>query len=76
MDRVTRPIQLKALHIEWTLANTRLNCDGGYELLGCWIATMKKLGGGANCASANLVGASALTSALDHMGAQVQEPCL
>jgi hypothetical protein len=27
--------------------NSRLNRDGGYELPGCWIATMKKLGGGA-----------------------------
>ena len=37
LDRATRPIQLKvkeALHIERTPANTRLNCDGGYELLG------------------------------------------
>ena len=44
MDRATRRIQLKvkkALHIERTPTNTRLNRDGGYE---CWIATMKKLG--------------------------------
>ena len=49
LDRATRPIQLKvkeALHIERTSANTRLNHDGGYELSGCWIATMKKLGEG------------------------------
>ena len=49
LDRATRSIQLKvkeALHIERTPANTRLNHDGIYELSGCWIATMKKLGGG------------------------------
>lgn len=49
-DRATRPIQLKvkeALHIQNTLANNRLNRDGDYELLGCWITTTKKLGGSA-----------------------------
>ena len=79
LDRTTRPIQLKvkeALHIERTPANTRLNHDEGYELLGCWIATMKKLGGGANCAGANHVGASASTSSPSHMGAQAQHPHL
>ena len=79
LGRATRPIQLKvkeALHIERTTANTRLNCNGGYGLPGCWIATMKKLGGGANCASANHIGASALNSAPGHMGAQGQHPCL
>ena len=53
-------VQLKvkeALHIKKTPANNRLNRDGGYELLGCWIATMKKLGGGDNRASANCTGA-------------------
>ena len=43
------PVQLKvkeALHIKRTPANNRLNRDGSYELLGCWIATMKKLGSG------------------------------
>ena len=45
-------------------------------ILGCWIATMKKLGGGANRASANHVGASTSTSAPDRMGAQVQGPRL
>ena len=47
LDRTTRLIHLKvkeALHIERITANTTLNCDGGYELPGCWIATMKKLG--------------------------------
>ena len=79
LDRATRPIQLKvkeALHIKRTPANTRLSCDGGYELSGYWIATMKKLGGGANRASASHVGASASTSALSHMGAQAQQPRL
>ena len=66
----------KALHIERTPANTRLNCDGGYELPGCWIATMKKLGGGANRAGTNDGGASALTSAPSRMGAQAQHPRL
>ena len=49
LDRATRLIQLKvkeALYIERTPANTRLNCNRGYELPGCWIATMKKLRGG------------------------------
>ena len=47
LDRATKPIQLKvkeALHIERTPANTRLNCDWCYELLYCWITTMKELG--------------------------------
>ena len=49
LDRAIRPIQLKvkeALHIQRTHANNRLNRNWGYELLGCWIMTMKKLGGG------------------------------
>ena len=48
LDMAARPVQLKvkeALHTKRTPANNRLNRDGGYELLGCWIATMKKLGG-------------------------------
>ena len=51
LDKATRPVQLlvkEALCIQRTPANNRLNRDGGYELPGCWIATMKKLGGGAN----------------------------
>ena len=35
LDRAARPVQLKvkeALHIDKTLANNRLNRDGGYEL--------------------------------------------
>ena len=70
LDRANRPIQLKvkeALHIERIPANTRLNHDRGYELLGCWIATTKKLlawkRGGANQTSADHVGVSASTSA-------------
>ncbi len=77
LDRATRPIQLKvkeALHIEKTPASSRLNRDGGYELPGCWIATMKKLGGGASRASANHAGATA--SASNRMGAQAHGPRL
>ena len=72
LDRATRPVQLKvkeALHIERTPANTRLNRDGGYELPGCWITTMKKLGGGANRTGAS-------TSAPGCTGAQAQHPRL
>ena len=79
LDWAIRPIQLKVketLHIERTPANTKLNRNGGYELPGCWITTMKKLGGGANNAGANHVGASALTSALGCTGAQAQHPRL
>ena len=79
LNRATRPVQLKvkeALHIERTPTNTRLNRDGGYELPGCWITTMKKLGGGANHAGANHVGASALTTAPGRTGAQAQHPRL
>ena len=77
LDRAARPVQLKvkeALHIERTPANNRLNQDGDYELPGCWITTMKKLGDGGNCASANRAGTSA--SASNRMGAQAQEPHL
>ena len=79
LDRATRPLQLKveeALHIQNTPANNSLNNrDWGYELPGCWIATMKKLGDGVN---------SSRTST-DHMTSapipgcmrmQAQEPCL
>ena len=51
LNKATRPVQLlvkEALCIQRTPANNRLNRDGGYELPGCWIATMKKLGGRAN----------------------------
>ena len=49
LDRASRPIQLRvkeALYIQKTPTNNRLNRDEGYELPGCWIATVKKLGGG------------------------------
>ena len=77
--QATRPVQLKvkeALQIERTPANTRLDRDGGYELPGCWIATMKKLRGRANRTGTNDGGASALTSTLSRMGAQAQHPRL
>ena len=73
LDRAARPVQIKvkeALHIEKTLANNRLNRDGDYELPGCWIATIKKLGGGGNCASANRAGAP--PSASSRMGVRAQ----
>ena len=53
LDRDTRPIQLKALHIQKTLSNNRLKRDGGYELPGRWIMTMKKLGGGVSSSQAS-----------------------
>ena len=74
LDRAARPIQLKvkeALHIEKTPANNRLNRDGGYELLGCWIATIKKLGGGGNRTCANH--ADAPPSAPGRMGVRAQQ---
>ena len=71
VDRATRPVQLKvkeALHIKTTPTNNSLlNKDGGYELPGCWIATMKKLGGGINSNQASAIRVSASTSAPDHM---------
>ena len=67
------PAEGKGGIIERIPANTRLNCDGDYELLCCWIVTMKKLRGGANCTSTNHVGVSASTSAPICMGAQVHE---
>ena len=51
LDKAARPVQLKvkeALHIDKTPASNRLNRHGGYKLPGCWIATIKKLGGGGN----------------------------
>ena len=81
LDRATRPIQLKvkgALHIQTTPADNSLNKDGGYELPGCWITTMKKLGGGVNSNHASAICVSASTSAPDPdcMHVQAQEPCL
>ena len=59
LDRAARPVQLKvkeALYIKRTPANNRLNRNGGYKLPGCWIATMKELGGSGNRTSANRAG--------------------
>ena len=81
LDRANRPVQLRvkeALYIQKTPTNNRLNRDEGYELPGCWIATVKKLGGGVSSsrASANRVSAWIWTSAPDRMRAQAQEPRL
>ena len=65
-----------SLKYHYLKSNIRLNHDGGYELPGCWIATMKKLGGGAKCAGANHVDTSASTSAQGHTGTQAQHPHL
>ena len=70
LDRAARPAQLmvkEALHIQKTPANNRLNRDGGYELPGCWIATMKKLGGGVSASRTGAGRISASTSAPDRM---------
>ena len=37
----------EALCIQTTSKANRLNWDEGYEVPGCWIATIRKLGGGA-----------------------------
>ena len=50
VDRARRQGELllkEALHIQMTPAEDRFNRDGGVELPGCWIATLKSLGGGA-----------------------------
>ena len=50
VDRARRHGELmlkEALHIQMTPAGDRFNRDGGVELPGCWIATLKTLGGGA-----------------------------
>ena len=47
LDRATRAtelIQKEALCIRTTPECNHLNQDEGYELPGCWIATVKKLG--------------------------------
>ena len=38
----------KALHTHMTPADQRINWDEGLELPGCWTATLKRLGGGAD----------------------------
>ena len=79
LDRASRPVQLRvkeALYIQKTPTNNRLNRDEGYELPGCWIATVKKLGGGVSSSRASANRVSAWTSAPDRMRAQAQEPRL
>ena len=74
LDRASRPVQLRVketLYIQKTHTSNRLNRDEGYELPGCWIATVRKLGGGV---SANRI--STWTSAPDHTHVQAQEPRL
>ena len=66
LDRASRPVQLgvkEALYIQKTPTNNRLNRDEGYELPGCWIATVKKLGGGVSSSRASANHVSAWTSA-------------
>ena len=49
VDRARRQEELllkEALHIQMTPVEDHFNRDGGVELPGCWIATLKKLGGG------------------------------
>ena len=73
LDRASRPVQLRvkeALYIQRTPTNNRLNRDEGYELLGCWIVTVKKLGCGVSSGRASANRVSAWTSAPD---AQAQE---
>ena len=68
LDRASRPVQLRikeALYIQKTPTNNRLNHDEGYELPGCWIATVKKLGGGVSSSRASANRISAWTSAQD-----------
>ena len=77
LDRASRPVQLRvkeALYIQKTPINNRLNRDEGYELPGCWIVTVKKLGGGVSSSHASANCVSAWTSAPDHTRAQAQEP--
>ena len=73
VDRASRPVQLRALK---TPTNNRLNHDEGYELPGCWITTVKKLGGGVSSSRASTNHISTSTSAQDCMRAQAQKPCL
>ena len=79
LDIASRPVQLRvkeALYIQKTPTNNRLHRDEGYELPGCWIATVKKLGGGVSSSRASANRVSARTSATDHTRAQAQEPRL
>ena len=59
--RVIRTIELvmkEALSIHATPEDARFNRDSGYELANCWIATYKKLKGGASLSSAHRTGPS------------------
>ena len=47
-DRRTKELKIKeALHNLTTPSDRCLNRDDGLKLLGCWMATMKQVGGGA-----------------------------
>ena len=51
VDQARRHMELKvkeALHIQMTPTEERLNRDSGLDLPGCWISTLKRLGGGAD----------------------------
>ena len=55
LQRASRTMELvmkEALSIRTTPKDARFNRDSGYELPGCWIATFKKLKGGASLSSA------------------------
>ena len=68
LDRASRPVQLRvkeALYIHKTPTNNRLNHDEGYKLSGCWIVTVKKLGGGVSSSHTSANHVSAWTSAPD-----------
>ena len=55
LQRASRTMELvlkESLSIRTTPEDTRFNRDSGYELPDCWVATYKKLGGGASLSSA------------------------
>ena len=55
LQRANRAMELvlkESLSIRTTPEDTRFNRDSGYELPDCWIATYKKLKGGASLSSA------------------------
>ena len=79
LDRASRPVQHRvkeALYIQKTPTNNRLNRDERYELPGCWIVAVKKLGGGVSSSHASANRVSAWTSAPDRTYTQAQEPRL
>ena len=56
LQRANRAMELvlkESLSIRTTPEDTRFNRDSGYELPDCWIATYKKLKGGASLSSAH-----------------------